>query len=362
MIMALANAIITEAFPASERGKALGIGGLFVSVGIIAGPTIGGLILGALSWHWIFFVNLPIGIVGVLMTLRFIPAGRPPGGQKFDLPGAASLFVALLMLLLGLTIGQTSGFATIPVLALFGVFALFLTVFLAVESRSRQPMIELGIFRNPLFSVNLATGFLAFISSAGTILLMPYYLQDVRRYDPLIAGLLLAVVPASVALVAPWAGSLSDRFGTRPLAAIGLGILVLGYAAASTLHLDTGVLGYIVRFVPIGLGIGFFQSPNNSAIMGAVPRERLGVASGLLSLTRTLGQTVGTATVAAMWATRVATHAHRSAVSEATTAPAALQVTALSETLQVVVALVAAALLLSLWALWHERRLRTARR
>ena len=223
-------------------------------------------------------------------------------------------------------------------------------------------MIDLGLFRNPLFSINLATGFLAFISSAGTILLMPYYLEDVRRYDPLIAGLLLAVVPASVALVAPWAGSLSDRFGTRPLAAIGLGVLVLGYAAASTLHVDTGILGYILRFIPIGLGIGCFQSPNNSAIMGAVPRERLGVASGLLSLTRTLGQTVGIATVAALWATRVAAHASHAAVPEATGAPAAFQVTALNETLHVVVGLVAAALFLSLWALWHEHRLRSARR
>ncbi len=362
MIMALGNAIITEAFPASERGKALGIGGLFVSVGIIAGPTIGGLILGTLSWHWIFFVNLPIGIVGVLMALRFIPAGKPPGGQRFDLPGAASLFVALLMLLLGLTIGQTIGFATTPVLAFFGVFALFLTIFLVVETRSLQPMIDLRFFRNPLFSINLATGFLAFISSAGTILLMPYYLQEVRRYDPLVAGLLLAVVPATVALVAPWAGSLSDRFGTRPLAAIGLGILVLGYAAASTLHINTGVLGYILRFIPIGLGIGCFQSPNNSAIMGAVPVERLGVASGLLSLTRTLGQTVGIATVAALWAARVTAHAGCSDASKTTAAPAAIQVTALNETLYVVVGLVAAALFLSLWALWHEHRLRRARR
>jgi EmrB/QacA subfamily drug resistance transporter len=356
MIMALGNAIITEAFPASERGKALGIGGLFVSVGIIAGPTIGGLILGALSWHWIFFVNLPIGIVGVLMTLRFVPAARPPGGQRFDLPGAACLFLALLVFLLGLTIGQATGFSRTPVIGLFGVFVVMLGVFLAIEMRTRQPMIDLQLFRNRLFSINLATGFLAFVSSAGTILLMPYYLQDVRQYSPLTAGLLLAVVPAAVAIVAPWAGSLSDRFGTRPLAAIGLGILVVGYAAASTLHIDTGVLGYVLRFVPVGLGIGFFQSPNNSAIMGAVPRERLGVASGLLSLTRTLGQTVGIATVAALWAARVAAHSGRTIPDDATMAPASIQVTALNETLYVIVGLIVTALLLSLWALWQERR------
>jgi EmrB/QacA subfamily drug resistance transporter len=362
MIMALANAIITEAFPASERGKALGIGGLFVSVGIIAGPTIGGLLLGAFSWHWIFFVNLPIGIIGVLMTLRFVPASRPPSGQRFDLPGAACLFLALLAFLMGLTIGQTTGYARTPVIALFGVFISLLAVFLAIESRTRQPMIDLQLFSNRLFSINLVTGLLAFISSAGTVLLMPYYLQDVRQYSPLTAGLLLAVVPAAVATVAPWAGSLSDRFGTRPLAAIGLGTLVVGYAAASTLRIDTGAVGYVLRFVPVGLGIGFFQSPNNSAVMGAVPRERLGVASGLLSLTRTLGQTIGIAAVAALWAARVAAHSGSTAPEDATIAPASIQVTALNDTLHVIVGLIGIALLLSLWALWQERQTRAALR
>ncbi len=359
MIMALGNAIITEAFPPSERGRALGIGGLFVSVGIIAGPTIGGLILSALSWHWIFFVNLPIGIIGVLMTLRFIPARRPPGGQKFDLPGAACLFLALLALLLALTIGQTTGFSQAPVFALFGVSMLLLAVFLAIERHARQPMIELQLFSNRLFSINLVTGFLAFISSAGTVLLMPYYLEDMRHYSPLTAGLLLAVIPASVALVAPRAGSLSDRFGTRPLTAIGLGILVIGYAAASTLRLNTTALGYVLRFIPVGIGIGCFQSPNNSAIMGAVPRERLGVASGLLSLTRTLGQTVGIAVMGALWSAQITVRSSATS-QDITAAPASIQVLALNDTLRIIVILMVVALLLSLWALWQERRQRAA--
>jgi EmrB/QacA subfamily drug resistance transporter len=362
MTMALGNAIITATFPASERGKALGIGGLFVSVGIIAGPTIGGIILGALSWHWIFFVNLPIGIVGTILSLRFIPADRPPGGQRFDLPGAACLFLALLSLLLALTIGQSTGLAAVPVLALFAGFAAFLGAFLTVEAKARQPMIDLHLFTNGLFSINLITGFLAFVSSAGTILLMPYYLEGVRRYSPFTAGLLLAAVPVAVAVVAPRAGSLSDRFGTRPLTALGLAILVIGYAAASTLGLDTSALGYILRFIPVGIGIGCFQSPNNSAIMGAVPRERLGVASGLLSLTRTLGQTVGIAVIGALWSTRVFAHTGDGALPDASAAPALIQVMALNQTLRVIVGLVALALLLSLWALWQERRMRIADR
>jgi MFS family permease len=226
-----------------------------------------------------------------------------------------------------------------------------------IEAKAKQPMIDLRFFRNRLFSINLITGFLAFISSAGTILLMPYYLEDVRKFSPLTAGLLLAVVPAAVATVAPWAGSLSDRFGTRPLAAIGLGILVIGYAAASTLHIDTSPLGYVLRFIPVGLGIGFFQSPNNSAIMGSVPRERLGVASGLLSLTRTLGQTVGIAAMGALWTARATALSGAPAPADAAAAPPAFEVAALNETLHVVVGLIAVALSLSLWALWQERRM-----
>ena len=356
MTMALGNAIITEVFPASQRGKALGIGGLFVSVGIIAGPTIGGLILGVLSWHWIFFVNLPLGIIGTILTLRFVPTDRPPGGQKFDAPGAACLFIALLSLLLALTVGQTRGFVTTPVLALFSGFVIFLGVFLAIEAKARQPMIDLRLFTNGLFSINLITGFLAFVSSAGTILLMPYYLEGMQRYRPLMAGLLLATVPVAVAVVAPLAGSLSDRFGTRPLTAIGLGLLVVGYAAASTLSLDTSAFGYVLRFLPVGVGIGCFQSPNNSAIMGAVARERLGVASGLLSLTRTLGQTVGIGVLGTLWSTRVFAQTGGPILPDASGAPATVQVTALNQTLRVVVGLVMVALLLSLWALWQERR------
>jgi hypothetical protein len=126
------------------------------------------------------------------------------------------------------------------------------------------------------------------------------------------------------------------------------------------LRIDTGLFGYALRFIPVGLGIGFFQSPNNSAIMGAVPRERLGVASGLLSLTRTLGQTVGIAVVGALWTARVTALSGGSVPADATAAPVPLEVAALNGTLHVIVGLMVIALLLSLWALWQERRMRAA--
>ena len=355
MVMALSAAIVTEAFPARQRGRALGIVGLTVSLGIITGPTLGGLLLGWLSWHWIFFVNLPVGLLATILAVRLIPATPAPGGQRFDIPGAVSLFLGLLCLSLGLTRGQHVGFQQGPVLALLGASAVLLAVFLWIECRTDQPMIDLSLFRNILFRINLITGFLAFVCSAATFILMPYYLQNIRGFSPQTAGLLLAVVPLSVGLVAPQAGALSDRLGTRPLTAVGLALQLGGYLGVCSLGLHTSITGYILRFIPIGIGFGCFQSPNNSAIMGAVPRERLGVASGLLSITRTLGQVVGISALGAVWAARQRIHLEHQRLSAS--APPSIQVTALHETLTVIIAIIAIALALSLWA-WHQDRQR----
>lgn len=356
MMMALGIAILTEAFPARERGKVLGIGGSVVSIGIVAGPVLGGILIEALSWHWIFFVNLPVGIIGALMVHRFVPDLKPAGGQRFDYWGAVSLFASLTAFSLALTLGQQEGFDQPFILALFAVWAIFLIVFLAVEWISSDPMVDLRIFRNTLFSVNLITGFITFISIAGTIILMPFYLENVLGYSTRSVGLLLAVVPIAMGFIAPVAGSLSDRFGSRPITVVGLVVLAIGYYGVSTLDTDTTALGYVLRFLPIGLGMGIFQSPNNSAIMGSVPRTRLGVASGLLSITRTLGQTIGIAALGALWAGRVFAYAGQVLPQGATAAPVANQVAGLQDTFLLVDLFVVVALGLSLWGLVRERQ------
>jgi EmrB/QacA subfamily drug resistance transporter len=358
MMMALGTAILTEVFPASERGMVLGLGGLMVSLGSISGPTIGGLILGVTSWHWIFYVNVPIGIIGTLLVVRFVPATRPPGGQKFDFVGAATLGTGLLALLLGLSIGQENGFADPLVLGLLITFVALIAGFVFIETHMAQPMVDLRLFRNALFSVNLITGYMVFIASAGTVLLMPFFLQNVLQFEPETAGLMLTTVPLAMGVAAPISGTLSDRFGTRPLTVIGLAILVGGYALVSTLNEHAQILTYVLCFLPIGIGMGVFNSPNNSAIMGAAPRHRLGVASGLVSLTRTIGQTTGMAIIGTLWASGVV--AHGGPIGDATTAPPAIQVAALQDTLHAIVVLITLALSLSVWALWQERAARTA--
>ncbi|MEW6242411.1 MAG: MFS transporter [Chloroflexota bacterium] len=356
MIMALGMAIVTEAFPPTERGRALGMTGTIVSVGIAVGPTLGGLIVQHLSWHWIFFVNLPIGLLGILLVVRYVPAFKPAGGQRFDFRGALTLCVSLLSLLVALTLGQRNGFADRGVMFLAANWLVFLALFIFIELRVDQPMIDLRLFRNGLFSVSLGTGFIIFICLAGTLILMPFYAENVLGYDPQQTGLLMATVPVALGVTAPVSGSLSDRYGSRPITVAGLAVLVAGFLAISTLDAGTTSLGYILRFLPVGLGMGMFQSPNNSAIMGAAPRDRLGVASGMLAMTRTLGQTTGIAVLGALWAGQVFQHAGGLLPGGATSAPVAAQVLAMRDTFVLVSALIVFALLLSMWGLAEERK------
>ncbi len=354
MMMALGTAIITEAFPSVERGKALGIMGSVVSIGVIIGPTIGGLILEAASWQWLFFVNVPIGIVGVFMVLKFVPAIRPTESERFDFWGAGLLFICLFSLLLGLSLSQGLGFENFQVIGLLFAAVIALVSFILVELRQPQPMIDLRLFKNALLSINLVTGFLGFIGTSGTMLLMPFYLQNILSFSPRDAGLLLGVVPLVVGFVAPVAGNISDRIGSRPLTAIGLFVLILGFVSVSSLDASTTALSYALHFLPVGLGLGLFQSPNNSAIMGTAPRNRLGIVSGMLAITRTLGQTTGIAILGAVWASRVGIYMGTSSANiDATLAPIPAQIAGLHDTIFLVIGLVTFAFLLSLWALYQ---------
>lgn len=356
LFLALGMAIVTEAFPPQERGRALGLVGSIVSLGVVLGPTLGGVLLESLSWHWIFFVNLPVGIIGYWLVLRFVPNTQPAGNQVFDFGGAAALSISLLALLLGLTIGQRQGFVDPTALLLFVVAAVTFVAFLFIELRHPQPVIDLQLFRIRLLSVNLLTGLVTFITIAGTFIMMPFYLGNVLNYDIRQVGLLLAVFPIALGITAPLSGTLSDRYGTRPISVLGLLALMLGYALLSTLSETTTAVEYMLISIPLGVGMGLFQSPNNSAIMGSAPPERYGVASGLLAVTRTLGQTVGIATLGALWAARVFAFHGATLPEGVTAAPPAAQVAGLQDTFLVSAALIGIALLIAIWTWAQERK------
>lgn len=356
MLMSLGTAIVTEAFPASERGIALGISGALVSLGIIVGPTLGGLLVGVLSWHWIFFVNLPVGLAGTVMAFRYIPFTRGHPGQQFDYAGAATLFISLLSLLMALALAQDLGFGDPVILALFAAAIAFVAIFLAIERRVEHPMVRLELFRSATFSVNLITAVCVFVSMSGVSFLVPFFLQGMLGYGPAQAGLLMMVTPLSMGLMSPVSGWLADRFGTRRIAAAGLALLALGYLSLTSLDTTVSAVGYVLRFIPVGLGFGLFQSPNNSAIMGVAPRSQLGVASGMVSLTRVLGQITGISTMGALWTSRSAAYAGNALPGGAPQAPIAAQMLGLHDVLLVTLALACAAFTLAAWMLITRRQ------
>jgi len=361
MMISLGAGIITEAFPFQERGKALGITGSIVSIGIITGPTLGGLIIDLISWHWIFFVNVPVGILGSVMVYRYIPRSQVRKDQRFDFYGAATLFISLMTFLLALTLGQRLGFMNLLIIGLLSIWAVFFILFLFIEFRIHQPMVDLQLFRDHLFSLNLFTGFIIFVCIGGIIILMPFYLQNVLNFAPRKVGLLLATVPIAGGITSPLAGMLSDRYGTRPITTTGLLVMLIGVISLLSLNTQTEVLGYVLCYIPVGLGIGIFQSPNNSAIMSAVPGEKLGIASSLLSLTRTLGQTSGIAALGAFWVSRVSTYAGSSFELGVTRTDPTAQVQGLHDTIGVVIAFISLAIVLSIRALLKERKLTSAK-
>ena len=354
MIQALGLAITTEAFPASERGRALGINGAVVSLGIITGPTLGGLIIDALSWNWIFFVNLPVGILGTLAAIRFIPNVAPKPGQRFDFVGAGAFFVSLFCTLLGLTTAQDRGFGDPIVVALVAIGLIALAGFVLIERSVSEPMLDLSLFRNRLLSVNLFTGWTVFIGIAGLLILLPFYLENVLGFTPRTVGLIIAAIPVALIFVSPASGALSDRVGQRPVTVAGLAILVVAYLGVSRVGMDAPVWLFIVALLPIGIGTGVFQSPNNSAVLGSVPQHRLGVTSGMLTITRITGQITGIAVLGTIWSMRVGAIAGTG--GDASDAPAAAQAQALQDTALFVAAMMSVSLVLATWGWLSERR------
>ncbi len=320
-LMANGMAITSAVFPARERGKALGINGTVVATGTTIGPTLGGFLIQTFGWHSIFLVNVPIGIAAValgalvLREERISAPQRP--GQRFDALGAALAAVGIGGLVLGLERVATRGAFDAPSLALVAVGAVALVAFALAERRVPQPLLDLALFRVRAFNFGTLAALLSFVALSTNIFLMPFYLQLVLGFDPLQAGLMLTPVSLMLAVVAPIAGRLSDRVGSRLLTTIGLSSTVVGLFWLSTLRADSTYPEVFVRLLLLGAGSGLFQSPNSSAVLGAVPRERLGIASGLLSAMRNLGMVLGTSASAAILAGGLAAFGGMAALREA---------------------------------------------
>jgi EmrB/QacA subfamily drug resistance transporter len=301
LVQANSPALVTQAFPSSERGRALGIVSAIVSVGLLSGPMVGGLITQYLGWRWAFYVNVPISIVATAVGTRLLrPSPRQPD-QRFDLAGAVLFLMAVVALLLTLTTGPSRGWQSAETVALAALALVGAVAFLQVERRVPQPMLDLSLFANQGFRAAAAAAFLNFLALAQVILLMPFYLQRVLELPVSQAGVIMAAIPATNMFVAPFSGTLSDRLGSRMIASLGMLVECVGFLSLLTLRRNEPAALVAARLVLLGFGLGLFNSPNSSALFGSVPRSRLGVVGGMQALTRNLGQSLGQAIAGALW-------------------------------------------------------------
>lgn len=304
-IMAMGPAVIARTFDPSERGKALGLNGVAVSLGLSLGPALGGILTQLASWRAIFLINLPIGIVAVVWAWRVLPAEDRGRDQQFDLRGAALSGAALFCLLLALSEGQGWGWGSGQTLGLIAVAFVLGALFVLAERRSAQPLLDFSLFAIRPFSFGLASVIVAFAGMFTATFLLPFLLVQARGFGQLASGLLLTPVPISMAIVAPFAGAASDRFGSGVLASSGMAVIVLALLSLTQLPADFALPDLVWRLVLLGIGQGLFMSPNSSAVLGAVPGRRVGTASGTLAQMRVVGQALGIALSAAIVATRL---------------------------------------------------------
>jgi len=294
MLFANSPAILTKVFPAKQRGQALGLQATMTYLGLTVGPSLGGWLTEQFSWRAVFYINIPVGLLALALSLRFIPADRKTDGkERFDLVGAALFGIGLVALLLGLNQGAAWGWHSLPTLGLLGTAAGLLVGFMAWERKQPAPMLDLGLFRSRTFSTADSTAQITYMCLYAVIFLLPYYLIHGRDFSPAQAGLILTAQPIVMALIAPISGSLSDKIGSRLLTALGMltvsgGMVMLSFAGADS---PTGQI--IAGLAVVGLGMALFASPNNSALMGSAPGHRRGIAAGMLATARNVGMVLG---------------------------------------------------------------------
>ena len=258
MLMSTNQGIITDVFPPKERGKALGISGSFVALGSILGPALGGFIVTYFTWHYIFLINVPIGII----------------------------FTSIL-------ISQHLGFTSIYVILGLIIGLIVLAFFLIYENKIKNPMLHLSLFKKPIFSVSLICAFISFTAINTINVIQPFYLNDILGYSPGKISVIMTAYPIVLFVIAPLSGTLSDKIGSKILTLIGLFLTGVSMILLSSLNSNSSETSIFLMLSLLGFSNGLFQSPNTNLIMSSVPKDKLGIAGGTNALIRNLGLAFG---------------------------------------------------------------------
>jgi EmrB/QacA subfamily drug resistance transporter len=293
--------IVSNAFPPHERGKAIGTWAGISALALAIGPVVGGFLVENVSWQSIFFLNLPVAALAVVVTLLAADESRDETVERtVDVAGVATLTVGLAALVVALVEGNSWGWGSPPILALFAVAAAGLVGFVVVEIRTRVPMVDFTFFRSRSF---LGANLVAFVTTFAMLAMfffLALYMQNIKGYSPLQAGVRFLPSTLIIIVAGPIAGRLADRIGPRPLMTGGLLLAASSLFWQSFLEVDTPYSFLAGSFVLMGLGMGLIMSPMSTAAMNAVDRTKAGVASGILSMSRMVGGTFGVAVLGAL--------------------------------------------------------------
>ena len=294
-IMTSGTALVSAAFPPGEQGRALGLNVMAVYLGLAIGPPLGGILTQSFGWHSIFLVNVPIAIITIALAVwKLNECEILDKKVSFDISGAIAFAVGLITILLGLTLGNTDGWLSANVLILVIISIVSFVMFIRIEQKKGENgLFDLRLFtKNRLFAAANFSAFLNYTAYYGSTFVISFYLQRVLGIDIGTTGLILLAMPLIMCIISPISGSLSDKVGSRTLATLGMIIMAVGLFLISTLDMNTSIAIVVIYLVILGIGMGMFSSPNTSAVMKSVREDKTGVASGMLSTMRTVGQSL----------------------------------------------------------------------
>ncbi len=311
LMMPATLSIITDAFPASERGKAMGMWAGVSALALAVGPVLGGFLTENVSWRAIFFLNIPVAIGAVTAALFAVRESRDTTvGREVDYAGVAALTVTLTALVLSLVEGNNWGWGSTEIVALLATALVGACAFVAIELRVKVPMVEFRFFSDRNFVGAVVVALIVSFAMLGVFFFLALYMQDILDYSPLEAGVRFLPSTLMIVTVAPVAGRLSDRYGPRWLIAGGLAIVAASLFSFSGIAVDSTYLDLLPGFMLLGIGIAMTMSPMTSAAMNAVPVDKAGIASGVLSMFRMVGGSLGVAVTGAIFQGLVSSRLH----------------------------------------------------
>lgn len=311
VMFATSLALLAQEFEGRERGVAFGIWGATTGAAVAVGPLVGGVLTQALGWEWIFFVNVPIGVLAVALTLWHVGESRDPGAGRIDWLGLGTFSGALFCLVFALIRGNAEGWSSTQIVILLCLSVLLLAAFVVIEARIRYPMFDLSLFSKPAFLGASTTALTLSGSIFALFLYLTLYIQNVLGYSPLAAGLRFLPVSLLAFAVAPLAGRLSAVAPMRALLGVGLAVVALGLVLMSGLTTTSAWTALLAGFILAGIGIGIVNAPLASAAIAVVSAERSGMASGINSTFRQVGIATGIAGLGAVFQSSVTSHLSR---------------------------------------------------